>query len=87
MFYTYLLLLNNNQIYTGFTENLKRRLEEHKNGKVQSTKNRRPIKLIHYEVYFLKSDAQRREKYLKTSDGKRFIKQQLSDLFKSLGKK
>jgi len=74
------LLLKNNQIYTGFTGDLKRRIVEHKRRKVKSTKNRLPIKLIHYEAYLLKSDAKRREKYLKTTEGKRFLKQQIRDL-------
>ncbi|KKP90247.1 MAG: hypothetical protein UR94_C0029G0004 [Parcubacteria group bacterium GW2011_GWA2_36_10] len=82
MYYVYLLLLKNKQIYTGFSSNLKRRLLEHKNGQVISTKHKRPLYLIHYEVYSLKSDAERREKFLKTSDGKFFLKRQISDLLK-----
>jgi len=84
MFYVYLLLLNNKQIYTGFTTSLKQRIDEHKRGNVKSTINRRPVKLIHYEVYLLEEDARRREKFLKTSDGKKFIKRQLSCLFKKI---
>ncbi|MBL7150244.1 MAG: GIY-YIG nuclease family protein [Candidatus Pacebacteria bacterium] len=86
MYYIYILLLNNNQIYTGFTKNLKERFKEHYVGKVKSTAKRRPLKLIHYEAYFLKEDALRREKFLKTSDGKRFLKQQLAVFFKRIGK-
>ncbi|PIP26773.1 MAG: excinuclease ABC subunit C [Candidatus Moranbacteria bacterium CG_4_9_14_3_um_filter_40_7] len=81
MYYIYILLLSNKQIYTGFTDNLKRRINEHKSGKVKFTSQRLPIKLIHYEVYLLKKDAMRREKYLKTTEGKRFLKQQLKELF------
>ncbi len=84
MYYLYIILLNNKQIYTGTTENLKRRYKEHSSGKVHSTKNRRPIKLIHYEAYLFKSDALRREKYLKTSEGKYFLKQQIKDLLNSM---
>lgn len=84
MHYLYLLLLKNKKIYTGVTDDLKRRMQEHKNGKVISTKNIRPIRLIHYEAYLFKSDALRREKYLKTTEGKRFLKQQLKDLMKEL---
>lgn len=77
--YVYILLLANKQLYTGFTGNLHQRLKQHKDGKVASTKNRRPVKLIHYEVYAKESDARRREKYLKTTEGKRFLKQQICD--------
>lgn len=84
MYYVYLLFLNNGNIYTGSTNNLERRLKEHKNGKVYSTQHKRPIKLIHYEVYLLKSDAQRREKFLKTTEGKRLLKMQLKNCFNEL---
>ena len=63
---------------------LKRRVSEHKLGKVISTKNKRPVKLIYYEAYLLKEDAMRREKYLKTTYGKRDLKRQLSSLLKIL---
>ena len=63
---------------------LKRRYKEHKYGKVKSTKHRKPLELIHYEVYKLKSDAERREKYLKTTEGKYFLKQQLKDLLATI---
>jgi putative endonuclease len=84
MHYVYILLLKNNKKYKGSTNNLKRRIEEHKNGKVKSTKDLRPIELIHYECYKLKSDAERREKYLKTSEGRYFLKQQLKNLFENI---
>ena len=79
MFYVYLLQLNNGEIYTGSTKDLRRRIVEHKEGEVTSTKHKRPVKLILYEAYLLRSDAQRREKYLKTTEGKRFLKQQIRD--------
>jgi len=85
MFHIYILQLNNNQIYTGFTEDLKRRIAEHKNGKSKFTSQRLPVKLIHYETYLNKKDAMRREKYLKTTEGKRFLRQQLKELFLQLG--
>ena len=66
------------------TADLKRRVSEHKLGKVISTKNKRPVKLIHYEAYLLKEDAMRREKYLKITYGKRDLKRQLSSLLKIL---
>ncbi|MEA1926436.1 MAG: GIY-YIG nuclease family protein [Patescibacteria group bacterium] len=81
MHYVYILLLNNLQIYTGCTSNLKRRVEEHKLGKSKFTSKRLPVKLIHYEAYLLSQDAERRERYLKTTEGKRFLRQQLKELF------
>ncbi|MFH0854236.1 MAG: GIY-YIG nuclease family protein [bacterium] len=86
MFYIYILKLNNNQLYTGCTKNLKRRILEHKEGKSSFTSQRLPVELIHYEAYLLKEDAMRREKYLKTTEGKRFLKQQLKSLFEKLNK-
>ena len=79
MYYVYILSLNNGKIYTGSSGNLKTRLSEHLENKVVSTKNR-PPELIHYEVYKLKSDAQRREKFLKTTEGKRLLRQQIRDI-------
>lgn len=79
MFYVYFLLLNNGQIYTGFTNDLRRRMEEHKLGKVTSTRNK-ISKHIGYEAYLAKSDAQRREKFLKTTEGRRLFRQQYRDI-------
>ncbi len=44
----------------------------------------RPLELIHYEAYTMESDAMRREKYLKTTEGKRFLRQQIRDLLEDL---
>lgn len=84
MFYVYILLLNNSRIYKGSTSNLKRRIYEHEHGDVFSTRHKRPLKLIHYEAYLLKEDALRREKYLKTTYGRRDMKRQISSLIKNL---
>ncbi|PIV83984.1 MAG: excinuclease ABC subunit C [Candidatus Moranbacteria bacterium CG17_big_fil_post_rev_8_21_14_2_50_44_12] len=80
MHYVYILLLNNGQLYTGSSDNLKQRISDHKCGKVKFTSKRLPVKLIHYEAYSIKGDATRREKYLKTTEGKRFLKQQIKEL-------
>jgi len=78
MYYTYVLQsLKDNQFYTGFTENLKLRFEHHSRGRVESTRQRRPLKLIYYEACIDKEDAIRREKYFKIYHGKNFIKRRL----------
>ena len=80
MYYIYILhLIKTNKLYTGSTSILKRRLLQHSNNGVISTRHKNP-ELIHYECYKLKSDAQRREKFLKTTEGKRLLKQQLRDI-------
>ena len=67
MYYVYILKsLKDGNIYTGYSNNLKRRIEQHQLGLVKSTKNRLPIKLIYYEAFLDKKDAQEREKYLKS---------------------
>ena len=80
-YYVYILQsLKDNMFYTGFTRDLKKRQIEHNNGKVKSTKNRRPLKLVYYEVCFNQEDALHREKYLKTTYGKRYIKNRLKNI-------
>jgi len=77
-FYTYILQSSKDlNFYVGYTNNLVKRIEEHNKGKVASTKNRVPLKLIYWEGCLNQQDATRREKYLKTSWGKRFIKNRL----------
>jgi putative endonuclease len=65
------------EFYTGFTENLKLRFEQHNRGLVDSTKDRRPFELIYYEACLHRDDATRREKYLKSFYGKMFLKKRL----------
>lgn len=80
MYYVYILKMKNGQLYTGFTTDIDRRMAEHNRGIVKSTSKRRPLELIHYEVYKLESDAHRRERFLKTSEGKRLLKKQIRDV-------
>jgi putative endonuclease len=63
--------------YTGYTQNLELRFEEHQNGRVKATKDRRPLNLIYYEACLCQQDATHREKYLKTYHGKMFLKNRL----------
>ena len=78
MYYIYVLKSEkDNKNYTGYTKNLKLRFELHKKGGVDSTKNRRPLKLVYYEACLDQQDATHREKYLKTYHGKMFIKRRL----------
>ena len=86
MFYVYILhSQKDHKLYTGFTNNIKRRVIEHNSSKVESTKLRRPLKLIYYEAYIEKSDAENREIFLKSGSGKRYLKKQLKIYFDKHG--
>ncbi|MDP3740852.1 MAG: GIY-YIG nuclease family protein [bacterium] len=79
--YVYVLESSSVHLYVGTTIDLRKRLSEHNRGLVFSTKPYRPWRLIHYEAYINKSDALRREKYLKTSQGARLLKRMLKEYF------
>jgi len=82
MYYVYILQsLKDGNFYIGASSDLKRRINEHRKGKVISTKHRLPVKFLCYEAYIYKEEALKRERYLKTSDGKKDIKKRL---FKSI---
>ncbi|KKS46619.1 MAG: GIY-YIG catalytic domain protein [Candidatus Azambacteria bacterium GW2011_GWA2_42_9] len=61
----YVLLLDNDQLYIGFTNDLKKRIKLHKEGKVFTTKKFLPVKLVYYECYLDKEDAEQREFMIK----------------------
>ncbi|MFA7285951.1 MAG: GIY-YIG nuclease family protein [Candidatus Paceibacterota bacterium] len=78
MHYVYLLLsIKDNNWYTGYTNNLKKRILDHNSGKVESTKSRTPFKLIYYESCSNMLDARARERFLKTGPGKTYLKKRL----------
>jgi putative endonuclease len=80
MIYTYVLRSEiDNKLYVGWTEDLNRRIDEHNNGMVDSTRPRRPLKLIYYEACNNKKDAIAREKALKTGFGRAYLKRRISE--------
>jgi len=80
-YYNYVLRsLKDNNLYIGFTENLDNRLLAHKNGHVRSTKYRRPLVLVYYEVSFSLDSSLHREKYLKTTYGHRYLKNRIGKM-------
>ncbi len=64
-------------MYIGSTKDIKKRLAEHNAGKNKSTKAYLPWSVIFYEAYVSEDDALRREKYFKTTSGKRTLRQML----------
>ncbi|MDP3974036.1 MAG: GIY-YIG nuclease family protein [Candidatus Daviesbacteria bacterium] len=82
-FYVYVLKsLVKDFLYVGFTQDLKRRFQEHNNKEELSTKHYAPFELIYYEAYRNINDAKRRESYFKTTKGKVTLKQMLRKFFK-----
>lgn len=76
MFYVYVLKsLENGRLYTGSTNDLERRLHEHNSGRSKYTKLTKPFELVYKEEYNTKSEAYRRELFLKTGKGREFLKE------------
>jgi putative endonuclease len=76
--YTYILQSESDgNFYTGCTNDLRKRVQQHQSGQVISTQERLPIKLVYYEACLDQQDAYAREKYLKSGMGKRFIRNRI----------
>lgn len=83
--YVYVLFsIKDAKFYVGFTHNLKKRLKEHSSGNVDSTRFRRPLKLIHYEYFINEDDAKAREVFLKSGFGRSQLKLSLKRTLREL---
>ena len=74
--------ISDNGFYIGFSTDLRKKISEHKRGGSFATKSRGPWKLIYYEAYTERQDAEGREKYLKSGAGRRFLRSQLRHYLK-----
>ena len=87
MYFVYTLLsLKDRDFYIGFTNDLDRRLKEHKRGESFATKHRLPITLIYYEVCSDFEDAKAREKYLKSGMGRKYLKNRIAHHLEKINK-
>ena len=78
MHFTYVLRSDaDGRFYIGATNDLRTRLELHRTGRVRSTSYRRPLRLVYYEACLSPDDAFRRERYLKSGRGGRYLRQRL----------
>ena len=85
MHYTYVLLSNDGtRFYTGYAGDLRNRLRQHQSGRVRWTASRRPIRLIYYEACLSREDALRRERFLKSGKGKRYVRSRLAAYLSSV---
>ena len=66
MNYVYILKCKDDSLYTGYTNNLERRIKTHNSGRgAKYTRCRLPAELVYYEVYETKSEAMKREYCIK----------------------
>ena len=81
MFYTYVLYsLKTKKLYTGYTEDLKRRITEHNKGNGgYFSKRNKPFVLIFYEAFLSKSDALKQEKFYKSGYGREVLIEKIAD--------
>ncbi len=74
MYYVYILQsLKDNSYYIGSTSNLGERIKRHNRGGSKYTKYKKPWKLVYKESYLTKSEAVKREKYIKKQKDRSFI--------------
>jgi len=71
--------LKDGRLYVGYSKDLRKRLLKHKRKEVYTTKRMGEIELIFYEVFKKEEDAKRRERYFKTTKGKRVLKIMLKE--------
>ena len=81
--YVYVLYsLSYKVYYVGSSEDVEKRVINHNLGMASYTKGRRPWKLVYTEEYNSRSEAVRREKFLKSGQGRELLKQKFDNLFK-----
>ena len=86
MYYVYVIQSQkDNKFYTGYTNNLRRRIKEHNSKTELSTNCRRPFRLVYYEGCVAKEDAIAREKYLKSGRGKKYIRSRIKYYLENFG--
>ncbi len=80
MAFVYILKsLSADKTYVGSTTDIVRRLAEHNHGKSTFTKTFLPWELVHKEEFADLAEARKREKYFKTSSGRKVLKKLLSE--------
>jgi putative endonuclease len=66
MNYTYIVECADGTLYTGWTNNLKKRIQAHNSGAgAKYTRSRRPVKLVYFETFSTKEEAMSREWHIK----------------------
>ena len=77
--YTYVLkCVDSDELYIGSTEDLERRIKQHKNGLGGFTTAKKRIDLIYFEACRSIAEARKREKQLKTGFGRAYLNRRLA---------
>jgi len=80
VFFVYVIKCENDSYYIGQTDNIPRRWQEHISGQsAEWTKKYKPIYIPHYEEFNSREEAVAREKELKTTSGRRWIKKAIAE--------
>jgi len=77
MYTTYVLKDKNNKFYKGVTNDIKRRLQEHKSGRTKTTSKMEELRIVYQEEHADFKIARKRELYLKSAAGRKFLKKVL----------
>jgi putative endonuclease len=76
MYYVYVLRSEKDgRLYTGYSKDMESRLKVHNQGKVRSTKSRRPYVVVYFEEYKDKRTARKRELFLKSGKGRSYLRE------------
>ncbi|MFC1592560.1 GIY-YIG nuclease family protein [Candidatus Omnitrophota bacterium] len=79
-YYVYILISSDRKrTYTGCTQNIEQRLNEHNTGKVKSSKPYLPYKVLYSEQFATLKEARSKERYFKSTSGRKKIKSLLQD--------
>ena len=78
---TYILRDENGVLYKGVTNNLVRRLREHKGGHTLTTSRMKNVEVVYTEEYAIFSEARKRELYFKSAAGRRFLRAKIKPLY------
>ena len=76
----YVLQSSDGKLYKGMTRDLTRRLREPKSGKTITTRKMKDLRVVYSETLYSFTEARKRELYLKSAAGRRFLKNILAQL-------
>ncbi len=79
MYFAYVLKsIQHDYFYKGHCNDLQKRLQQHNSGMTESIRPYIPFQIIYFEEFVTEKEAIQREKYFKTSAGRRFLKTKMA---------